>query len=356
MPRQELHIAVVGGGIAGLATAHALLARHAGRVQLFEAQGELGFHSSGRSAGIWLPTEEIDESPRWTKKSVELLDQLFEGRSWLRQTGAYKIAPQRELLEPHFEAARASGCTPRWIEAAQLDKELSFVPASSRKSGFYVPEAGVLDTGAMLTRLAEQSSQRGLEIHLGTPVVALTAGSGRRWSLRGLETSLGEFDWVVDASGAWGSRLFAPLGFDRSILPLRRHILRYDQGLSGMACPHIVWAEGPEFYLRPGKGEQCWACPCDEELVEPGCIEVDQGAGTGLEARLGQGMSLPTQIWSGTRNHSEDGCILKGPVPGASGLAWLLGLAGRGMTVGLGVADAGAQAILDAADAPSSLN
>lgn len=348
MPAIPPHIAVIGGGIAGLATAHALLRRGAGKVCLFEAEKELATHSSGRSAGIWLPTEAIDESPHWTRRSVELLNALFGDESWIRRTGAYKVAPQKSLLQSHLDSALAAGCEARWTSAQELEQAFPWISPGKRAFGIYVPEAGILDTEAIMSRLSQDSLRRGLKLRRGVWVQSLLAGvgPGPRWALRDRTgEGLGRFDWIVDATGAWGSQLFASLGYAREIIPLRRHILRFG-GKSTSTDGPIVWAESPEFYLRPGP--QPWGSPCDADRVEPGSTNARDDVQDLWRQRAGEVPGgPPMDLWSGTRNHSADGRILKGPVPGAQGLAWLLGLAGRGMTVGLGVADAGAQAILE---------
>lgn len=336
--------------MAGLATAHALLRRAAGRVELFEAQAQLAQHSSSKSAGIWLPTEAIDQAPLWTRKSVELLGSLFGDESWISRTGAYKVAANKALLESHFAAAQASGCQPSWRDAQALAATLRWLPPEQRKSGFYVPEAGILDTKAILNRLRDDALARGLALRLGTKVDRLEAHSqdleSPRWRLHGASGELGDYDWVVDASGAWGSRLFAPLGYGQQLQVYRRHILRWEGPQAEVSTDEILWAESPEYYLRPARSGGFWASPCDADLVAPGCLEVLEGAQAQLTSRAQRALPKADQVWSGTRTHTTSGKILKGPVPGARGLAWLLGLAGRGMTVGLGVGDATAQAIL----------
>lgn len=334
--------------MAGLATAHALLRRGALEVELFEAEPELARHSSSRSAGIWLPTEDIDEAPLWTKKSVELLSSLFGNESWITRTGAYKVAAEQALLEPHFQAAQASGCTPTWLAADELAQALGWLPCAQRQSAFYVPEAGILDTQAILARLLDDALARGLKLRLGTKVLRLAKEpDARRWSAYGEAGQLGSYDWVVDASGAWGSALFEPLGYGQQLKVYRRHVFSWSQTQKGIADKAIVWAESPEFYVRPSSDGALLASPCDADRVEPGCVELRPQAQAELASKLGQELPRPSKSWSGTRTHSASGKILKGPVPGASGLAWLLGLAGRGMTVGLGVGDATAQALLD---------
>lgn len=336
--------------MAGLATAHALLRRGVGAVELFEAEPALARHSSSRSAGIWLPTEDIDDAPVWTKKSAELLGSLFGDESWITRRGAYKVASDRASLASHFAAAQASGCHPSWLDPAELQHRLGWLSPEQRQAGFYVPEAGILDTEAILSRLRDDACARGLILRLSTQVQELRArGAGSqaaRWDLYGASGELGSYDWVVDASGAWGSRLFEPLGYGQQLQVYRRHVLVWKEPEPELRNEAIVWAESPEFYLRPGSGGELWASPCDADLVSPGCIEVLAGIQDQLSLRTEQGFSKASQVWSGTRTHTTSGKILKGPVPGAQGLAWLLGLAGRGMTVGLGVGDATAEAML----------
>ena len=350
---RNLRVAVLGAGIGGISVAYALLRRGVERVELFEREAAIAMHSSGRNAAILLPTEHDDDAPALTKRSAAILDTLFEGRSWLRETGGYTIAQRAEPLSSHCEGARAAGCDAVWMERDELWERQPLLRGGSARFAVFVPQAGVMDISAMQERLVTASRQLGLKLHLEAKVTEVRAakqGLTPRWELQVHQQDAGMFDWIVDATGAWATKLVDHLGIHQSILPMRRHLTQLvaDVRIPLANDSAILWSVDPEVYVRPESGG--WlACACDEVQIDPESLSCDPSVLDLLALRLRQFVPSLERAgilrqWPCVRSFTPQRRLLLGPEK--LGIAFVAGLGGRGMTVGVGAGDLCAERLL----------
>ncbi len=87
-----MRIVVLGAGIAGLSTAHALCRRGADVVVL-EREPYVFSHSSGRNAAIYRPVEQSPGVAQLAQLSARRLDELAGSRQgWLSECGLLLVA------------------------------------------------------------------------------------------------------------------------------------------------------------------------------------------------------------------------------------------------------------------------
>src|SRR5437764_12108726 len=88
----EFDVIIVGGGIAGASLAAAIADKW--RTLIIEAEGQCGYHTTGRSAAFWLAHYGGPAVMPLTLASGPLLEQGWPTgeRSWLRRRGAITIA------------------------------------------------------------------------------------------------------------------------------------------------------------------------------------------------------------------------------------------------------------------------
>ena len=126
-------VAVIGGGIAGLATAWHLARARAGSVVLLERESLLASHSSARNAAIFQLLEELPGMLALAVRTRAHLDALL-GRGddgWLRRTGELFVAPAEA---PGSGTRGSSGPTssrasPSWPAAPRAAGSSSTRPA-----------------------------------------------------------------------------------------------------------------------------------------------------------------------------------------------------------------------------------
>lgn len=321
---------VVGGGIAGLAAARALATRGR-RVTLLEAEPMLATHSSARNAQIWLPVDDDETTGPLARQSAARLEQWL-GDAWLRRTGAVVLGAEAER-DAMTRGATASALGVRPIELAEA-RRLSPAIEGSCELALAIDGAGVLDTQAMIDALTRAARDAGVRVRTSARVRELKP----RHAVVLDDAETIACDEIVIAAGAWARALGQSAGVDLPLLPLRRHLVVLD------AAPEvagtIVWRfDEPSVYWRPESGGVL-VSPCDEDVFDP-CLPITSDAlpdrlVRALEPTAPGLLDAPVRTaWACLRTYARDRELVLGPDPHVDGLAWLAGLGGRGMTVGV---------------------
>lgn len=335
---QQVDILIVGGGIAGLATAAHLA--HAGRVALVEREDLPGFYASGHNAGI---ARQLTGRAEHTALAVQGRDRL--ARAGLMQTtGGCLLGAEPGGAAALAEESRAFGLP---AEAGTG----SPYPGLRAAEWLRLPSDGVIDIDAELRHCAQRARAGGASLHFGWRVTAVEPGPDgfRVTTDRGvLHTRI-----LVNAAGAWARELGRMAGgLDLDFQPLRRHLV-WSQAPCPAEQPWTWWADRP-FYLRPESGGAL-LCPCDEVPVplpargaqpatDPGVLEGLAHSVQELAPHLDQ--APVTRLWCGLRTFAPDRKFVLGFDPVNPNLFWVAGLGGHGMTSGLAVGQTAAQALL----------
>jgi D-arginine dehydrogenase len=335
-------IAIVGGGIAGLAAAHHLAQDATASVTLFEREPLVATHSSARNAAIYVGIS----GGAWgdlSRRSRELLDQMLGRARWLRTNGFMWVAPDEAMLREEAALARAAGALHVALDRRQVEERVPVLAGGFAEAGLLLPEAGVLDIHLITSHLAERAQAAGVLLALGQEVARVRTGGGRA---RGIELASGEVidaDAVVLAPGAWAASLGASCGAALPLQPLRRHLAQLDPADPVGEHEPTVWALGVEVYFRPESGGVL-ASPCDEMPWPPSLPPTDADALDTLADRLAKlapalGLAALRRAWACLRTFAADRLPVIGPDPRVEGLYWLAALGGSGMSVGLGAGE-----------------
>ena len=235
-------IAIVGGGIAGLAAACHLARGGATAVTLFEREALVATHSSARNAAIYVGVS----GGAWgdlSRRSRELLDDMLGRARWLRADGFLFVAPDEATLREEAALARAAGAPHVALSRRELEARVPVLAGGFAEAGLLLPEAGVLDIHLITSHLAQRAQAAGARIVLGGEVARVRVGGGR---VQGVELTGGEVagaEVVVLAPGAWASSLGASCGAALPLQPLRRHLAQLDPADPvGRARTHRVGA------------------------------------------------------------------------------------------------------------------
>jgi sarcosine oxidase subunit beta len=226
---------VIGGGVAGLSTARALVELGVTEVLVLE-RATVGSGGTGKSSGIvrchygipslaamaWhaLPVlEEADEllgAPSGYTKTGYLVGVGSENLGSLRAN----VAMQRALgidveLVGHDEARRL------W-PAAQLDDFAGFA---------FEPRGGYGDGHLTATAFAVAARHGGARLHQDRGVATIESAGNRVTGVRLVDGDRVGAAHVVLAAGPWSPALAAPLGLDVPVRAQRAQILIVDAGL-----------------------------------------------------------------------------------------------------------------------------
>jgi D-arginine dehydrogenase len=329
-------ILVIGGGIAGLSAAAALSAQ--ARVTVLEAEEQIGYHSSGRSAtmvhyalgdrlvrALTLasrpffdnPPDEFTDVPLGRRMAVlvharederEALDRLdaeislFARLDRLDAAGVHELCP---LLKPDALYGIADFNGTRLDPHALLQGNLGQL----RHAG------GELRTNARVSRIERQG---------GAWVVTTEQGDAFAAPL------------LVNAAGSWADRVAAlagvrPLGLE----PKRRTIITFDAP-AGTDLDSLPFAKtiGDELYFAPESG-RLFASPMDEVPSDPCDAQPDEYevalAAYRMEERTTVEVRQIYSKWAGLRTFTPDKHPAAGFAPDAEGFFWLAGQGGFGL-------------------------
>lgn len=350
-------IIVLGGGIAGLSTAHALALEGEVDVTLVEREPRHDAHSTGRSAEILRVAVDDPVTRALALETDRLLDDPrgagLDAEQLVERTGLIVLAdaepPWADDLGRRGLALRADASSLRdrvrdlreSADALRLDGRAHWIERGGRILGARLVAAlarGARRAGATLVRSA------------GDAEVLVDAGR-----VRGVRLPSGqrlEADGVVVAAGAWSGPIARRLGLDLPLRTTRRHMF-LSAPAPGDAAPPVVWDDDAAFYIRR-EGSRWGLSVCDvreaapEAPLYPVTPGVERRAAEALAAWVrGPGGAVPLEeSWSGFRDLSPDDRPILGPDPRLPGLHWCCGLGGHGMTLSLGVGRAAASTVL----------
>ena len=223
----EVDLAIVGGGIVGLATAERFLAGHPGAsVALFEKERALAQHQTGRNSGVihsgiyYKPGSMKARTCLAGKRALEAF--CAEEGVAMETCGKVVVAlDERELpqLARIEERARGNG-----VPCERIGKErlAELEPHAAGIEALHVPGTGIVDYPGVCAALARRIGRAGGELHLGARVSAIVADGPhvRVASTSGIERKARA---LVNCAGLHSDRVLELAGGERTarIVPFR---------------------------------------------------------------------------------------------------------------------------------------
>lgn len=329
----RVDIAIVGAGIAGAGLAAELAGDFS--VALIEQEERPAFHSTGRSAAIFIQNYGNAVIRALTRASLALYlerdlalypEPLLKPRGLLYVAGEEGLARHAELL------AGAEG-----MRELSPDEALRMVPALKRgwlKAAAYEPDAQDIDVAALHQGFLRKAKSGGATLLARAPLRRAERRAGF-WRID-TESGVVQAKILADAAGAWADTVaaasgVAPLG----IRPMRRSIavLPVPDGMDISRWP-LVADSGEGWYAKPEAGKLL-VSPADEDPVDPhDAYPDDMVLAEGLY-RFEQAVDFPVtrveRSWAGLRSFAPDRTPVVGFDPAADDFFWLAGQGGYGI-------------------------
>ena len=326
---------VVGGGIAGVAAA-ANLAPH-GQVTLLETENSLAFHTTGRSAALFVANYGGQGSRPLAFASQPFLEVPPEGSvdgPLLSDRGALWVADESQVdhLQVIAEEGLRSGAGSRLVDSDEIQAMVPSMRPERIVAGLYEPSARDIDVAALHQAFVRLARRHGSVISLSSPVTGLERlQSGWRVSTPGFSV---DTPVVVNASGAWGDVVAGMAGIEPlGLRPMRRtaFMVPGDEAFSGW--PMVVDVDH-RFYFRPD-GVQLLCSLAEEKLSEPTDPRPNMEDVALAIDRINEATTLDIRTvnsqWTGLRTFAPDGDLVIGEEPTAAGFFWLVGQGGTGI-------------------------
>jgi len=329
-------ILVIGGGIAGLSAA-AALSKHA-RVAVLEAEDQVGYHSSGRSAtmlhyalgdrlvrALTLASRPFFDNPPDGFTDVPIgrpMPVLIHARD-----------DEREALD-RLEADLSAFAQLERLDAAGVH-ELCPLLKDDATHGIADRRGIRLDPHALLQGNLRQLRTHGGELHNGHRVAAIEYSTGT-WAVTSDKGDRFSAPILVNAAGSWADEIaklagVQPLGLQ----PKRRTIITFDAP-AGTDLEHLPFAKtvGDELYFAPESG-RLFASPMDEVPSDPCDAQPDELevalAAYRMEERTTVNVTRIHSRWAGLRTFTPDGHPAVDFAIDAPGFFWLAGQGGFGL-------------------------
>jgi D-arginine dehydrogenase len=326
---------IIGGGIAGVSAA-AHLAPH-GSVSLLEQESTLSYHTTGRSAALFIVNYGGPGSRALARASSSFFEDppdFAADSALLTDRGAVWVARPDQLadLDRIAEEGRQSEAG---TETMTPDDVMKLVPVMKRSvlgGGLHEPSARDIDVAGLHQAFVRILRKHGGEIHTGNQAVRLeTTGSGWRVTSTG---GTFECDAVINAAGAWGDQVAALAGIAPvGLTPMRRTAFMVPGSADYAALPMVV-SVGHDYYFRPDGSQLLCSLseevPTEPEDAKPSMEDVALAIDRINEATV-LGIRTVNSQWTGLRTFSPDGDLVIGEDPTAPAFYWLVGQGGTGI-------------------------
>lgn len=220
-------IAIVGGGIIGLATAlKAARLVHFDRIQLFEKENEIGQHQSSHNSGVLHCGLYYQPGSLKAKLAVDGIRQMVA--FCIEHNIPYDICGKVVVAVEEHEIPRLEGLYQRGLANGLRDIKLLNAEESKRiephvaaLAAIHVPEEGIVDYASVMRAMEKEITSKGHEIITGCKVNKIERDGG----LQILLTNKGEFkvNQVINCAGLHCDRVAASSGVDLEsrIIPFR---------------------------------------------------------------------------------------------------------------------------------------
>jgi len=334
----EADFLVIGGGIAGASVAY-WLAPH-GRVIVLEREDQPGYHSTGRSAALFMESYGTPQVRALTMASRAFLQDPpagFSEQPLLSPRGAMMVATagQEALLEEHWEVLRAMSDDARRLSPSQACALLPALRADQLIGAVYEPDAADMDVHAIHQGYLRGMRRAGGQLVCNAEVAALER-TGTVWQARCQDGTCYRAPVVLNAAGAWVDHIARLAGVEPiGIVPRRRSAFTFapPAGISPSAWP-MAFSATEDWYIKPDAGVLLGS-PANADAVAPQDVQPEEMdialAIDRIETHTTLSIRRPIRTWAGLRSFVADGDLVGGFDDTQPGFFWVAAQGGYGI-------------------------
>ena len=225
MPAHD--VAIIGGGIVGLATAYRLLEQRPGLgVAIVEKEPELARHQTGHNSGVLhsgLYYTPGSLKARLCREGKAAVERFADDHGIPYERCGKLVVALREDELPGLEALRQRGIANglQGLEEVGPERIREIEPHASGIRALWVPETGIIDFRGVALAYGDEARDRGAEIRTGTRVRSIRRTSAGLELVTDDATILARN--VITCAGLQSDRVAAMTGDagDQRIVPFR---------------------------------------------------------------------------------------------------------------------------------------
>ena len=244
--QKQKSIAVVGGGIIGLAVAYKLSQKKV-KVTVFEKEANEGLHQSGRNSGVLHCGLYYQPGSLKAELSVQGIREMiaFAKEHQIAHDICGKVVvattdQEEKALDTLAQRGQKNGLSGlNYLSKVELKKREPFVRA---QKALLVPEEGIIDYKGVMRVLIEKIKGNNGTVYFQTPVNAINEETDKHVEI---STKNGQqiFDYVVVCGGLWSDKTYSNLTKEKSplkIVPFRGEYLKFKSGFEDRVN-HLVY-------------------------------------------------------------------------------------------------------------------
>lgn len=244
--QKQKSIAVVGGGIIGLAVAYKLSQKKV-KVTVFEKEANEGIHQSGRNSGVLHCGLYYQPGSLKAELSVQGIREMiaFAKEHQIAHDVCGKVVvatsdQEEKALDTLAQRGQKNGLSGlNYLSKTELKKREPFVRA---QKALLIPEEGIIDYKGVMRVLIEKIKENNGSVYFQTPVNAINEETDKHVEI---STKNGQqiFDYVVVCGGLWSDKTYSNLTKEKSplkIVPFRGEYLKFKSGFEDR-INHLVY-------------------------------------------------------------------------------------------------------------------
>ncbi len=237
------NIAIIGGGIVGLAIAYKL-SKQGALIHVFEKESSIGVHQSGRNSGVLHCGLYYQPGSLKAQLSVngirEMID-FCETHSIAHDVcGKVVVATtQKETKALDELASRGNQKGLNYLSREELKLREPFVRA---EKALLVPEEGIVDYTAVMQKMVHLIQENKGQIFYNTSIKSIEESSQNEVVLS-TPNNVYSFDYLVSCTGLWSDKTYTNLTRQKAplkIIPFRGEYLKFKQGFEDRVN-HLVY-------------------------------------------------------------------------------------------------------------------
>ena len=329
---------IIGAGMAGASVGY-WLSQNAD-VLMLERESQPGYHTTGRSAAMFIETYgpplvralTVGSRPFYEAPPPGFTEQPILTRRGVLQIGTTE---HQALLDKCYAIARDVGSEVYRLSPSEALAHVPVLRAERLAGAIYEPDPTDIDVHTLHQGFLKGIKHNGGEIVTSAGVTALAHEDGV-WQI---ETTAGDFTaaTLINAAGAWCDETAKLAGIPPvGLVPKRRSafIFAPPENVDEITKWPVVVAVDESFYFKPDAG-MLLGSPANADPMLPHDVrpeEIDIATGIfRIEEATSMTIRRPTRTWAGLRSFVPDGELLGGFDTAAPRFFWLAGQGGYGI-------------------------
>ncbi len=328
---------IIGGGIAAASTAY-WLSRY-GQVLLLEQESQPGYHSTGRSAALFMESYGTPQVRALTMASRAFLQAPPDGFSeypLLTPRGAMMVAEhgQDDMLRSHWDVMRQVTQKGRLLNSQEACDYFPVLRAEKILGGIYEPDASDMDVHSIHQGYLRGAKKNGAQLICDAQVTQIKRSS-QVWHVQASGHTY-EARVLINAAGAWADAVAEMAGvYPIGLVPKRRSALIFEPPI-GLNCAEWPMTIGIEesWYIKPDAGKLLGS-PANADPVAPHDVQPEEldiaMAIDRIQTMTTLEIRRPLRTWAGLRSFVSDGDLVAGFDPHVENFFWVAAQGGYGI-------------------------